>query len=116
MCENLVQIVTMVHIVNSALLRCSMDRGERTGPIPTMSVTVLKLLAAPFERKRLRDAPALLLSFEECVSMDSHAEATSTLDVVGAGFKALVTDVSLAPGKHTGWDVARHARDITNAA
>jgi hypothetical protein len=48
--------------------------------------------------------------------MDFHAEAISMLDVAGMGFKALVTDVNLAPGKLTGWDVARHARESTNGA
>ncbi len=40
-------------------------------------------------------------------------EAIDLLDEVGATFQALITDVDLAPGKLTGWDVARHAREIT---
>jgi CheY-like chemotaxis protein len=40
-------------------------------------------------------------------------EAIALLDESGAAFQALITDVDLAPGKLTGWDVARHAREIT---
>jgi CheY-like chemotaxis protein len=40
-------------------------------------------------------------------------EAIALLDEIGADFQALITDVDLAPGKLTGWDVARHAREIT---
>ena len=39
-------------------------------------------------------------------------EAMEKLDVNGADFRALITDVDLAPGKLTGWDVARRAREI----
>ena len=40
-------------------------------------------------------------------------EAIALLDEIGADLQALITDVDLAPGKLTGWDVARHAREIS---
>jgi CheY-like chemotaxis protein len=42
----------------------------------------------------------------------SAEQAIAILDEVEADFRALITDVNLAPGKLTGWDVARHAREI----
>jgi CheY-like chemotaxis protein len=39
-------------------------------------------------------------------------EAIAKLDVTGPDVGALITDVDLPPGKLTGWDVARHAREI----
>lgn len=41
-------------------------------------------------------------------------EAMALLDEIGPDLQALITDVDLAPGKLTGWDVARHAREITS--
>jgi DNA-binding response OmpR family regulator len=38
-------------------------------------------------------------------------EAIAMLDAKGAEFSALITDINL-PGKFSGWDVARHAREI----
>ncbi len=40
-------------------------------------------------------------------------EAMAKLDEIGTDIRALITDVDLPPGKLTGWDVARHAREIT---
>ncbi len=40
-------------------------------------------------------------------------EAMAMLDQDGADYRALITDVNL-PGKLTGWDVARHAREIND--
>lgn len=37
------------------------------------------------------------------------------LDSAGSDLQALVTDIDLAPVKLTGWDVARHAREIIPA-
>ena len=46
------------------------------------------------------------------VTMASTGEdAMSMLDAPDADFSALITDVNL-PGKLTGWDVARHAREL----
>ncbi|MGI4745501.1 MAG: response regulator [Janthinobacterium lividum] len=39
-------------------------------------------------------------------------EAISFLDDVETEFHAVITDVNLTPGKLTGWDVAKHARQI----
>ena len=41
----------------------------------------------------------------------SGEEAVAILDREGADFQALVTDIDLG-GARTGWDVARHAREI----
>jgi DNA-binding NtrC family response regulator len=40
-------------------------------------------------------------------------EAMAMLDKEGANYRALITDVNL-PGKLSGWDVARHAREIND--
>lgn len=40
-------------------------------------------------------------------------EAIKMLDISGADYRALITDVNLTPNKLTGWDVARHAREIS---
>jgi len=39
--------------------------------------------------------------------------AMEMLDEKGASFSALVTDINL-PGRFSGWDVARHAREIND--
>ena len=47
------------------------------------------------------------------VEFANNAEdAISILDRAGRDFRALITDVTLAPGKLTGWNVARPAREI----
>lgn len=43
---------------------------------------------------------------------ESGEEASQMLDAAGADYRALVTDVNLAPGKLTGWDVAKRSREI----
>jgi DNA-binding NtrC family response regulator len=48
-----------------------------------------------------------------CGRMASNSdEAINLLDAPGANFSALITDVNL-PGKFTGWDVAKHARELS---
>ena len=42
----------------------------------------------------------------------SAEEAMKMLDVSGSEFRALLTDVNLGSDALTGWDVARHAREI----
>jgi len=42
----------------------------------------------------------------------SGEEAIAMLDADVAAYRALLTDVDLATGKLTGWDVARHAREL----
>lgn len=42
----------------------------------------------------------------------SGDDAIRMLDAPDAGFRALLTDVNLGSGKLTGWDVARHAREL----
>ena len=46
------------------------------------------------------------------VSVATSAEAISTLDRKAADFRAVVTDVNLGRDSPTGWDVARHAREL----
>ena len=38
-------------------------------------------------------------------------EAMALLDKSGQSYSALITDIRL-PGKLTGWDIARHAREL----
>ena len=42
----------------------------------------------------------------------SGSEAIYMLEMSNACYRALVTDVNLLPGKLTGWDVARRAREL----
>jgi DNA-binding response OmpR family regulator len=42
----------------------------------------------------------------------SGEQAIQLLDAPDAAYRALITDVNLAPKKLTGWDVARHAREV----
>ena len=42
----------------------------------------------------------------------SGEDAVAKLDAESQAFRALVTDVNLARGGLTGWDVARHAREL----
>jgi CheY-like chemotaxis protein len=47
------------------------------------------------------------------ITAASNAEEAITLLNAGdAKYRALITDVNLAPGGLTGWDVARHAREM----
>lgn len=68
----------------------------------------------------VEDDPLIQQILEDTVSDGRYAvraartgeEASALLDEIGANFQALITDVDLAPGKLTGWDVARHAREL----
>jgi DNA-binding NtrC family response regulator len=44
----------------------------------------------------------------------SGEDAIQQLDAHGADFRALITDVNLGSHKLTGWDVAKHAREIND--
>ncbi len=39
--------------------------------------------------------------------------ALALLDQNHAEYRAVITDVNMGPGKPTGWDVARHARELS---
>ncbi|UPJ35829.1 response regulator [Bradyrhizobium sp. 4] len=41
-------------------------------------------------------------------------DARDMIDAPDAPYRALVTDINLAPGKPTGWDLARRAREINS--
>lgn len=68
------------------------------------------------------DEEAIRLVLEEVLTEGGYAvrfasnaeEAMSLLDDAEACIRALITDVNLSPGKQTGWDVARHAREVTD--
>jgi DNA-binding response OmpR family regulator len=47
------------------------------------------------------------------VTVASNGEKPWPWDAAGADFAALITDVNL-PGKFTGWDVAKHARELND--
>ncbi len=48
----------------------------------------------------------------EVTTASSGEDAVAKLDAESPAFRALVTDVNLARGGLTGWDVARHAREL----
>ena len=43
---------------------------------------------------------------------ESGEEAIQMLDATEVDYRSLATDVNLAPGKLTGWDVAKRGREI----
>jgi DNA-binding response OmpR family regulator len=48
------------------------------------------------------------------VVADTGDEAIALLNAQGADYSALITDINM-PGEFSGWDVARHAREINDA-
>ncbi len=46
------------------------------------------------------------------VAAATAKEAASMLDEKRPAYRALVTDVNLGRGQPTGWDIARHAREL----
>ena len=76
-----------------------------------MSESVLVLIAEDDAEIR----KILQTSFEDggfaVVLASSGEEAMAAMDDKGEGVRALVTDIALA-SKATGWDVARHAREM----
>ena len=48
----------------------------------------------------------------EIVMASSSEDAIDLLDVGNVDYRAVVTDINLRRDKLTGWDVARHAREI----
>jgi DNA-binding response OmpR family regulator len=48
----------------------------------------------------------------EIVMASSSEDAIDLLDVGNLDYRAVVTDINLGRDKLTGWDVARHAREI----
>lgn len=47
--------------------------------------------------------------------VDNGAEALAALGESGASYSALVTDIRLGRDQPTGWDLARHAREVNPA-
>jgi len=41
------------------------------------------------------------------------ADAMQMIEAPDAAYRALVTDINLAPGEPTGWDIAKRAREIS---
>ncbi|HYW64260.1 MAG TPA: response regulator [Bradyrhizobium sp.] len=39
-------------------------------------------------------------------------DAMQMIEAPDAGYRALVTDINLAPGQQTGWEIAKRAREI----
>ena len=70
----------------------------------------------------VEDDSTILHILEECLtdggytvkSATNGEDATALLDGMGLHLHALITDVDLAPGKLTGWEVGRRAREITH--
>ena len=47
------------------------------------------------------------------VTVAANAEnALTILDTSGTSFRAVITDVNLGHSRITGWDIARHAREV----
>lgn len=44
---------------------------------------------------------------------DNAEDAIAMLEADGADYRAVVTDINLAPQRLTGWDVAKRARELT---
>lgn len=57
-------------------------------------------------------AEALTTGGFEIVIASSGEQAIESLDSSGEKFRALVTDINLGRDKLSGWEVARHAREI----
>ena len=49
----------------------------------------------------------------EIAIADNAEDAIAMLEADGADYRAVVTDINLAPQRLTGWDVAKRAREIT---
>jgi CheY-like chemotaxis protein len=67
------------------------------------------------------DDEALILSLLELaledggytvVAVSSSIDAIAMLDKEPADYRAVVTDVNMGEGKPTGWEVAKHAREL----
>lgn len=48
----------------------------------------------------------------EVAKASSGEEAIAMFEAADVEYRALITDVNLAPGKLTGWDVARRGREL----
>lgn len=87
---------------------CGASRGE----IVQESVVVIVLI--------VDDDPAMQELASDTLSeagfktevVSSGEEAVQLLNAPDAEYRALVTDVNLIPGKLTGWDVAKRAREV----
>jgi len=74
------------------------------------SVTVLVIEDNPLIHDMIE---AALIDGGFTVAHASTAEAArEMIDAPDAPYKALVTDINLAPSKQTGWDLAKRAREI----
>jgi DNA-binding response OmpR family regulator len=68
----------------------------------------------------VEDEALLSMSLEEALKEGGYAveiatggeEAIAKLDTPAANYGALVTDINLGRSKLTGWDVAKHAREL----
>jgi len=49
----------------------------------------------------------------EIAIADNAEDAIAMLEADGADYRAVVTDINLAPQRLTGWDVAKRARELT---
>ncbi len=78
-------------------------------------------MTTPIQVFVVEDEETLRFAVEEALTEGGFAvttantgeEAMAMLDKEGADYRALITDVNLS-GKLTGWDVARHAREISD--
>lgn len=84
--------------------------GPRNPPLSTSSILIFVVDDEPLIHDLLETA--LHEGGFEVTSASSGEEAIAILDSKIADIRALITDVNLLPGKLTGWDVGRHAREL----
>jgi DNA-binding response OmpR family regulator len=78
-----------------------------------MTSSVLVFVVEDDELIRLSLEDALTEGgFDVTIAADGET-AMALLDAEGGNYSALITDIKL-PGRFTGWDVARHAREIND--
>jgi len=76
------------------------------------SVTVLVIEDDPFIHDVIGEA--LVEGGFTVAQASTPEDARDMIDAPDAAYRALVTDINLAPGKPTGWDLARRAREINS--
>ena len=79
-----------------------------------MSSTPTLIFVVEYESV-IREYLQLALEHEgfEVMTASSGEDAVAKLDADVPAFRALLTDVNMARGRMTGWDVARHARKLS---
>jgi DNA-binding response OmpR family regulator len=88
-----------------ALQKCSFSWGQALEDIPSILIVEDEMLILHLMESTLEEG-----GFKVSLA-PSGERAIQMLDAQNPAFRAVVTDVNLGPGK-SGWDVAKHAREI----